>query len=173
MKIRIKQNAFQKMINYADSLDKEISGFGTVKRDQDGFLIDDIFIVPQIVTEATTEMTPDDLMKIMQDAMLLGKDTSDWLVWWHSHVRMRTYFSTVDVATIEALAGSEPLISICVNQLGDYAARFDQYGERLTHPVELVTVDDCIVTGLKAQCVKEVKEMVTEMRWKDRFKVRV
>lgn len=125
--VRITREAHEKMKAYIALCPMEVSGFGKTVIQPDGILIEEVFLIKQEVTGATTEMDPQAVYQAVMDAAMEGEDTSTWGLWWHSHVNFAAFFSGQDMATIEALKADTPLVSIVSNKKGEYFVQVDMY----------------------------------------------
>lgn len=160
--VRITADAFRKIRGYIKLCPTEVSGFGKVKTEADGLLITDVFLIPQKVSSVTTELDPQALYDAVNAASQQGEDTSEWGLWFHSHVNMVARMSSVDTDTIDLLGSSTPLISLVMNKSGEYECRVDFYEPfRMTLrdvKVEVVYEPD---DSLMEECKKELQENVT------------
>ena len=164
IKVKITKEARLKLRYYTENCPTEISGLGKV-RERPGFLeIYDIEIFEQVVSSAHSDLDPDSLAKFLHEKYTAGESTKDYKVWWHSHVNMEAYFSSIDDYTINNSSEFPYLISIVTNKRGEIRARIDmQQPLSLTFPVELETLleDD---NKLREKCKIEVYEKVRK-RW--------
>lgn len=167
LKVKVTAETYKRMRAYVKLCTQEISGFGIVNLTEEGFLITDAFLIKQKVTGASTEMDPQALFDAVQDEAALGKDTSAWGCWFHSHVDMDAFMSARDLRTIEMLSAETPLISIVMNKRGEYECRVDFYKPfRMTVTgVELEVVNEP-TDAMVEECRKEMEEKVTLLEGK-------
>lgn len=153
----ISRDNLNKIYAYADQCPQEISGFGRVVISGNSLRVTEVFIIDQEVTPAHTELTPDALYNAIQKEAALGKDTSDWMLWWHSHANFDAFLSSDDLSTIESLASSSPLVSMVVNKNHNTYLRVDIY-----QPLRLVVTDVVleIVDEPNQQMISEVKDEI-------------
>lgn len=149
IKVIISRDNLNKLYAFVEHCPQEISGFGRVKISGNTLKITEVFIIKQEVTPAHTAMTPDALYAAIQDEAAAGKDTSDWMLWWHSHVNFGTSPSGHDLETIEALSSSSPLIAMIINKSHEMYLRVDVY-----QPLRLV------VTDVDFEVVDEPNDMI-------------
>jgi hypothetical protein len=107
----------------------EIAGLGYVTPHPKGFLIRDLFVLPQRVTESDAELDPGALASFLGRFVGDGGDPSALQLWWHSHADGDVYWSETDLETIERFPGTR-VISIVGNQRGDLLCRLDLFAPR-------------------------------------------
>ena len=86
---------------------KEVSGFGRTVLDpeRDAIVVTDIFIPPQEVAGAHTDISGDQLATWGEQLFAERKELlADWRLWWHSHQKMGVNPSGQDVTTLRMLA---------------------------------------------------------------------
>jgi len=147
LNVRIKKEAYNKIIAEAIASPGECSGFGMIKMIGDTFEIYDIVVPKQINTRASTTIDPDDLVSIILELDEQGKTTEDWHCWWHSHADSNVFYSGTDEDTIANVMNYfskdyRYLVSIVVNKRCEITARIDidikaadNYYIRVTHYV--------------------------------------
>ena len=135
-KVQIQKEVWDKIFMYARCCPQEISGLGKIEAIHNGVKIKEVFLVDQEVDPTNTNMNAKAVYEAVMVCAQKGQDTSDWGLWWHSHVNMNTFFSPTDQGTIEQLSSETPLVSICVNKAGKYTCRVDFY-----QPYRLVMTD--------------------------------
>ena len=134
MKIAITPKVYEKIMEYAQSCNLEISGLGSINQSSQVF--DRLFpLYPQTCSGAETEISEEFLREITESGQSARAN-----VWWHSHVMMGVFWSGQDQATIEALGQTYSwLLSIVVNKKREYKARFDLFKPaRATFEVSLL-----------------------------------
>jgi proteasome lid subunit RPN8/RPN11 len=107
----------------------EIAGLGYVTPRPDGFLILDVFALPQRVTDSDAELDPEALLDFLTEFVSAEGDPSSLQFWWHSHVDGELYWSPTDLETIERFSGNR-VISIVGNQQGELLCRLDLFTPR-------------------------------------------
>lgn len=113
--IIIDQNVHDKIMHWVRKSDKEVSGFGTVIRNEEtgSFEIQDAFLLEQEVGAAHTDIDDKALAKLMFET----KDhTGDLKWWWHSHVNMDVFWSSQDKETILELGKHGWIIASVFNK---------------------------------------------------------
>ena len=121
----------------------EIAGLGYVTPHPKGMLIQDLFVLPQRVTDSDAELNPEALSEFLAQFVASGGDPSSLQLWWHSHVDGEVYWSETDLETIERFPGDR-VISIVGNQKGELLCRLDLFApqrERL-EGLPLVLVEE-------------------------------
>ena len=141
--IFIRTRAFHRLKLLLKLCPAELAGLGYVAAHPKGFLIQDIFVLPQRVTDSDAELDPEALLGFLARFIADGGDPSSLQLWWHSHVDGEIYWSETDLETIERFPGDR-VISIVGNQKGELLCRLDLFAprrERMEH-LPLVLVDD-------------------------------
>jgi hypothetical protein len=173
MKIKIKDEVFQQMFEYAFYAKKhfssEIAGWGHYNNDRGIYKLAPL--CEQTVEGSEVNNFPND---IMND---INYDMSDMLVQWHSHVDMPCAPSGEygDLGNIKQMLKIMPsIITIIVNCKGEYSARLDTVkiegcgGIELTEPVtinlELIRYydNDKISKEVLAKCRRPEKKIIEE-----------
>ncbi len=122
--------AKQKLDYYVSCTQGEISGFGLVEEIGDNFLITDVFILPQECTSISTVIEGVHVARLIRELDAKGVDVSKLKLWWHSHFDFPTYWSSIDVETINEFNDRRWMVHVVVNQLHDYQVRLDEYKPR-------------------------------------------
>lgn len=107
----------------------EIAGLGYVTPHPGGFLIQDVFVLPQRVTEADAELDAESIFGFLTSFVADGGDPSSLQLWWHSHVDGEVYWSETDLETIERFPGNR-MISVVGNRKGALLCRLDLFSPR-------------------------------------------
>jgi proteasome lid subunit RPN8/RPN11 len=107
----------------------EIAGLGVVVPHPEGWLIRDLFVLPQRVTDFDAELDPEALLQFLTRFVAEGGDPASLQLWWHSHADGEVYWSETDLQTIERFPGPR-VISIVGNQKGDLLCRLDLFAPR-------------------------------------------
>jgi hypothetical protein len=159
-RIFIASEAKQKLDLYIKHTDSEVSGLGTVAVIENNFLIKDIYLFEQECTGSDTDLSQEDVAKLILESVRLGLDPSGLKLWWHSHVNMSTFWSPTDKATAGRF-GNGWMLSIVGNKNGDYLARLDLYNPiRLTIDNLKLEVYQSASDELIEKIKKEIKEKV-------------
>jgi len=116
MKIIIPDLVYAKVMHWVNKTDIEVSGFGTVKYDKDtrSFMVTDAYLLKQEGGAAHTDIDANAINKLMFESM---NDEGNLKWWWHSHVRMATFWSGTDVDTIKELGKQGWIVATVFNQL--------------------------------------------------------
>ena len=151
----------RRIMYYAQAADGEVSGLGTVIKDDKGrYVVNQVFLLEQESTPGDTELNPEAISKLMTDMMRKNEDPGALKFWWHSHASMGCFWSGTDDECAETLS-HEFAFSLVVNKAGDKKCRLDLYDPfRITFDgvkVQELTSED---NALKELCAKEVKEKV-------------
>ena len=131
--VYITDKAERKLSAYLRLAEAEISGFGLAAMDTEGFLvINDIFILQQESGMAHTVLDGESMHELAYAISQRGGNVEDICLWWHSHGKGGTFFSTTDTDTIERFAelGRPWMLSLVSNQRLEHNLRLDFY-----HPI--------------------------------------
>ena len=125
--VAMTEGAYRKMFGFVAAAPGEVSGFGRVVRKGNLFVVEDVFILEQHNTEASTLIDVEKLGRIMRKLHKRGLDTEGWDCWWHSHSNFACFWSGTDLQTIEVLKSSRHTVSIVANKALQTRARVDFY----------------------------------------------
>lgn len=157
----INPEVMRRITYYAQAADGEVSGLGTIVKDEIGrHIVDNVYLLEQEATAADTEIKPEAISKLMTDMMKAERDPGTLKFWWHSHAAMGVFWSGTDDTCAETLS-KEYAFSLVVNKAGEKKCRLDLYDPfRITFDgvrIEELTEDNA---QLKLECEKEVREKV-------------
>ncbi len=107
----------------------EIAGLGYVASHPKGLLIQDLFVLPQRVTDSDAELDSEALFRFLARFVADGGDPSSLQLWWHSHGDGAVYWSETDIETIERFPGTRGT-SIVGNRQGELLCRLDLFVPR-------------------------------------------
>lgn len=161
--IRIRRQALDKLLLYAERCPVEIGGLGTVAEDAEGLLITDLFLLGQKVSASDTELDADALFEFLGRLVAEGGDVARVRVWWHSHADMDLIWSETDCATIGSLPG-EYWVALLANRRGEILCRLDAFAPRRQTwelpLVEVVEEERGDLEALQAAIDREILEKV-------------
>jgi hypothetical protein len=147
----------------------EIAGLGYVTPHPKGFLIRDIFILPQRVTDSDAELDPEALFAFLARFAAEGGDPSSLQCWWHSHGDGEVYWSETDLETIERFPGSR-VISIVGNQRGTLLCRLDLFAPRRERLEDIPLLEEaCGEPPLDLDSLRQ--EVLSEIRTKVKLRL--
>ena len=132
IKIVFEQHAWTKIMGWCRAAKSEVSGVGMVENrivDGKGVLfVYDTFLPKQSCNSSYTELDDDAVAKLNYKQYKKGRDTSHMRLWWHTHYNFNVFWSGTDVDTaMEMVNGNgDWLLSVVINQKGEYRARYDQ-----------------------------------------------
>ncbi len=159
--VRIDLVARQKWDHWVALAKGEVGALGLVEDTDDGPVVTDLFLVKQVCTQASTDLDPDDVARLMVEMEAEGR--ADQLrAWFHSHGTLNVFWSGTDDRTIAGFCSDLPFVSIVTNKRGEVRARVDLFQPvRITLdelPVEVRLPDPC----MEEECRLEFIEKVTE-----------
>lgn len=140
-KIILPADVKQKIDHWVDIAPGEISGLGVVEEVADGYRVSRVFLLKQECTGVETELEGQSIADLQCELLDEGNGDQDRLLfWWHSHVKMSTYWSSTDEDCIKACLGSSYWVSVVFNKHKSTRGRVDfKVGERT------ITLDDLTV----------------------------
>ncbi len=156
--------AYQKMRAWTEMAKGEVSWLGTVEgMEGDGFLIEDIYLLKQICTDAGTSLDDSAIGEFLTGITKKGDDPSRVKAWLHSHGHLKTFWSQTDEKTIDRMSSAGYLISVVTNKDGEMLGRIDIFSPFHVHvsdvPVNVFhEPDDALMSALS----QEFREKVTE-----------
>lgn len=110
-RVFISLEAYQRMLLYVDIAQKEVGWLGTVGQlTANDFLIEQVFLLDQIVGDQETVLSADGLSGLMEEMVVNGGDSgfekaNRLRFWGHSHVHMETHPSVTDERTMGRFCG--------------------------------------------------------------------
>lgn len=167
--IFIEASAFHRLSLLLRLCPAEVAGLGSVTAHPKGLLIQDLFVLPQRVTDSDAELDAEALAAFLARFVADGGDPSSLQLWWHSHGDGEVYWSETDLETIERFPGNR-VISLVGNQKGELLCRLDLFApgrERLDN-LPLIIVD--AIEDLSALGLETLRE---EIRAEIKAKVRM
>lgn len=162
-RVMITLGARQKLQYFIDLCPEEISGLGTVERQGNDFLITNVFLFQQVVTNASTDLDQEDIGKLITNFIKEGKDPGKIKLWWHSHSDMESFWSITDENTIANLENGF-MISVVGSKSGEFRCRLDLFS-----PFRMTVIDLPLIiifpenAQLKKECLTEIKKKVKKI----------
>ena len=168
LKVYIDAMAKEKISHYVALAVGECSGLGIVSEIRDdignltGFMVDDVYLLKQISSAATTELDDSAVAALLTEIDERGEDIGVVRLWWHSHGDLGVFWSSTDEECAAGLACSRYFVSIVVNKKGDIKCRVDLF-EPLRVTLDELSVETVMPDfGTLEQCMAEFKQKVTE-----------
>lgn len=160
--LKMHPRCLERVRHWAAVAQGEFSALGIVKKNGDALIVPEIYLPKQTCDEASTDMDPEDVARLLIKLEGKGTDPQSLRLWLHSHGDMKCFWSEQDVKTIEEMANDGYLVSICVNKAGDLLSRVDVFAPfRFTF--DKVRVEPLLQDyNLLEQCKAEITEKVTE-----------
>lgn len=120
----IPADAFQRLMLYVMLCPQEVAGYGLIRREENLFRLDEVFILKQVVSEQHAATNVLDLNRKVGE--LARQNRHDLMRFqWHSHANFPAYFSATDVNNIHEWNG-DWLISFVMNKDCDIEIRLDE-----------------------------------------------
>ncbi|MFA5013960.1 MAG: hypothetical protein WC549_00265 [Actinomycetota bacterium] len=185
MKLLFNIREYQKFRIYVEAVRYEISGLGKIRlnKEEETIIVEDIKIFNQEVSYANTVLDKRALSKFYDELIKNGESPSDWKLWWHSHGGMETFWSNIDVRTIEDFDTEQPqdnwLLSVVTNHKKEMLIRLDVF-DPIRCTIEGIEYDFLFTDEvMRENLLDEVTEKVvlksfrkkeTNWDWKDKIK---
>lgn len=121
-KVKIEYPALLKMRCYVDECDKEIGWLGLVEKTENNYVIKDVEIMKQNVTDVSVDIKEEGLQEYAERIMARGEydNLNKIRCWGHSHVNMPVSPSSTDEKTFrEYYKECDYFIRIIANKKGD------------------------------------------------------
>lgn len=128
---------YQRIMQYTDVADGEITGFADVVYDSEThkLIAGQVYLLEQEATGADCEMSEETISNFTVECIRNGATQLPRL-WWHSHVNMGAFFSTTDDQAMEDLKNDSFSVSLVVNKRREMKCTL-----RIYEPVD-VRIDD-------------------------------
>ena len=159
--IEISEKLYHKIYGLTVLAEGEISGFGKTEKRDNTIVVTDLKIFPQVCTSAHTTLSGEALTEMYVKLVQEGENPKNWNFWWHSHVDMDTYFSNIDVDTLEKLSKNDGrIVALCTNRHGEYATTIYKNSKPVKEGIPLKIIPDVpssIVSELEKEILINVK----------------
>ena len=145
----------------------EVGGFGRVELRSGTIVVTQIFIPPQEVGAAHTDIEGADLRVALEALLRAGSTLSQWSFWWHSHCSMGVTPSGQDDSTLRLLVQEVPELGwfagMVTNVKGDYHGWLE-----VTRPLPINTKVDVYLDEepVPRKTVEEVDRMMEHVKRK-------
>ena len=145
----------------------EVGGFGRVELRSGMIVVTQIFIPPQEVGTAHTDIEGADLRVALEALLRAGSTLSQWSFWWHSHCSMGVTPSGQDDSTLRLLVQEVPQLGwfagMVTNVKGDYHGWLE-----VTRPLPINTKVDVYLDEepIPKKTVEEVDRMMEHVKRK-------
>lgn len=123
--LHIPKEVYDKVMYWVKKADFEVSGFGTVVYDEKAgaFTVLDACLLEQEGGAAHTDIDATALSRLMYHVHK-EKIEGELKWWWHSHVKMPTFWSGTDKSTIEDLGRQGWCVATVFNQMEDMRSAY-------------------------------------------------
>lgn len=134
----ISAKALAKMYNYVLECKYEIGWLGTVYKDDEYFIIDDVYLFKQEVHETTTEITTEGLSEFASEILKEDNGIEVWnsiRLWGHSHVNMGispSHTDDIQMAVFDT-EGVDWFVRLIANKKGDLSIDFYDYASNIAY----------------------------------------
>lgn len=165
MTIYIPSTIYSIMQGFIFGCEYEISWIGKVARFKDGFILENVKLIQQEVSPASTVLQAAELGRAYTEIINEEGSLAGWKAWCHSHAKMKTFWSGTDVATIIDFDNETPndnwFLSLEFNHKMEWLGRIDIF-----HPVHTtITIDSLQIVPeqnnqIIAYCQREITNKV-------------
>lgn len=165
MRIIIPNAVHKKVMHWVNKADFEISGFGKCSYDpeQDAFVVHDAVLLKQEGGGAHTDIDAQSLA-LAQSRLRSEPGRLAW--WWHSHVKMQTFWSQQDLETIRSIGGKGWMVATVFNQLGKHKSAYCGM-----HQTPFGTVDNCLYEDIDT-VIEQIVDQIPAA-WDEEFDANV
>lgn len=170
-KIYMMPNAAYKMRYYIDNSKDEIGWLGFVRKEDNNYIIEDVFLMKQKVHAATTEIDAEGLANLAVELMKTeeGREKYNKLrLWGHSHVNMSTGASSQDDRQMEDFATADYFIRLIGNKKGEWNVCLYDYENNVLWS-ELPLYYHMDITVSNEDLDKEIKDNVSKLTYNTGF----
>lgn len=162
-----------KMNQIVNTCKAEVGWLGSVKKEENRYLVDDIYLLKQSVTGTTTELDEEAMHDFFNDLIINDPEKYNSMrLWGHSHVQMAVFASTQDNETFKEYYQECPFfIRLIANQKEemkvDIAVKEDGYiyydiPWYIEYPADIVKAMQDYETALKV--AEEAEKEVTTIK---------
>lgn len=156
----ILERAFVKIQKIIDIADKEIGFLGISQRIGDTFVIHDVYITEQEVSDTTCILDPEGLEKLIDPLLEQGIDLNNLRFWGHSHVNMTCGPSAQDTRQIEDLLQDVPdyfIMGIFNKKNENYVEIHLKEEDLIICNVPIKIEEDSLTLSIKKEIEEKVK----------------
>lgn len=160
-RILIRSKPFQRLTRFIDLCPTEIVGLGKMRWLGTDIEIYDIFTLPQSADPASAHIEPDAVAECVTKMVENDEPTEDLSVWWHSHVKGSSWWSSIDTNMAETFR-ADVLVGILGNQQHEFTCRLDIYKPirvRLTDLPLICPENDLIDEEVIAEIKQNVRKI--------------
>lgn len=166
--IYISADAYNDMLILVDEVAKEVSWLGTAGVTENGYLIEEVFLVKQEVGHTVTDMDEDGIASLGMELMAQpdGDEKVNKLRFWgHSHVDMSTSPSSQDNSQMDLFKdnGCDWFIRGIANKKGKIEFAFYDFTKSIIYNDVPWSLHYEIDDGRREKWVKEIDEKVEEI----------
>lgn len=161
-KVFITLLSLQKIKCFIDKCEYEVNGLGSVERNGNDFVIEDVFLIKQISSGPLLSVEFDQKAHsaFLYEWLKKYGDTSKLKFQWHSHANATAFFSPEDIDTIRGYM-SDFMVSLVMNKYGEYKCRVDLYEPfHLSLETQLFIKVPHLSKNIVDECVREITEKI-------------
>jgi hypothetical protein len=168
---------YQRMMQYVDVADTEITGFADVEYDVDrhALIAGSVYLLEQEATGADCEMSEETISNFTVECVKSGMTQLPRL-WWHSHVNMGAFFSGTDDQAMIDLENGSFSVALVLNKKREMLCTLNIYNpvmiriDNVPIAIQYTTdeVPDEIINEVAAKVKTKVYQAPASDYWKDR-----
>lgn len=153
--VRMPEGTWKRLIAYIDRCPMEVGGLGTVVRVRDSLVVEEVFLLEQDVSPASTVLDPAAVARFVTEWVTAGRNPSQLRFWWHSHATFDTEWSHIDYATMDLLSKENWLLAFVGNHRREWRLRLTT---RKPFPMAMDHLPLTVVPDFDAALMKSVEE---------------
>lgn len=156
----IDKDSWRKIEEYTALCPVEIACMGYAKLDGHNVVVDEVFLVPQVISLSSVEFLDKGLPWAVNKAIEDDR-INDLRFCWHSHATHDSYFSPTDEEMVRKVKASAPLpwfVSVVLNKKGKTHAQLDYFkpGGELAEFTDHITIAlDVVVDGVQVDATDQ------------------
>lgn len=150
LEVHIPRSVYEKVIFWVQEVDYEVSGLGTMVLEGGTLVVQDAILLPQEGSTAETEISGEAIATAMYR---LRDSEGDLRWWWHSHHKMKAFWSGTDRRTLNELGKHGWFTATVFNHAEEQRTAFIQ-----SKPVPLM-IDDLGLWVTDPEITPEVKAL--------------
>ena len=140
--LKFTQKAWIKMQALVTGFDKEVAWHGLARKEEDGYVVDDILVYPQVVTASTVDTNIDEYGNWL--SLLSDEEINSLHMQGHSHVNMGVSPSGVDIScendVLSQVGDDGFYIFVIWNKKGDRTVRIFDFEDDIVYETSDVDV---------------------------------
>jgi hypothetical protein len=170
-RVLVSRAAYNRMWHYVDLADGEVGWLGTITRQGNDFLVEEVFLFKQEVSSTTTEISTEGLAEVAQELIITRPDGVEILnrlcFWGHSHVNMGTSPSGQDESQMQTFreSGHPFFVRGILNKQGRMEFTIFLYDSGVKIVDAEWAIYEPVDSSLRSEIAQEMATKVTEKKF--------